>query len=345
MSDELDSGAKDSTADAAATGAEAQKEARPGLSVLTDMLKEIRTGEPVAEADEKVADAKESVDSGVNENKADAGDASSAELTIETVDPRQVEVARLRGWTDDRILKYAKDDPDILTDLVALAEDTESDDSGAENPAVPESRNVSPVDKAAMSDQDIEALKGEIGEKGAALLKQVMAELSSVRTELAKTHQTDQQRAADVQMTDDIRRFETASKMFDDAAAKHPELGTTKQLPRMKDLKLDPRNPAVKLRGQLWGLAESLFASGVVENFQSAVEEALQYHQSKKTKGEITTEIVKDLTDRKKKFLARPTHRNVAEISDKDRDGRGMVTADGKASLIQKAKEQAGLPT
>jgi hypothetical protein len=342
---EKDSVAKESTADAAASGAEAPKEVRPGLSVLTDMLKEIRTGVPEAEASVTVDDAKESTDSGVSESQAAAGDESSAELTIETVDPRQVEVARLRGWADDRILKYAKDDPDILTDLVALAEDVESDDSGTENPVVSESRNVSPADKAALSDQDIEALKGEIGEKGAALLKQMRAELSSVKTELAKTHQTDQQKAADVQMTDDIRRFETASKMFDDAAAKHPELGVLKQLPRKKDQTLDTRNPAVQLRGKLWGLAESLFSSGVVDTFQSAVEEALQYHQSKKTKGEITTEIVKDLTDRKKRFLARPTHRNVAEISDKDRDGRGMVTADGKASLIQKAKEQAGLPT
>lgn len=341
---------KDKVVTTESTGTEtsaavAPTEVRPGLSVLTDMLKDIRTGVPEAEANVTDTDAKESADSSVNENKTQTDDNSSAELTIEKVDPRQVEVAWLRGWNDDRILKYAKDDPDILTDMAALAEDMESDDSAAENPAAAGSKKVLPDDKSALSEQDIEALKGEIGEKGTALLKQVMAELSSVKTELAKTHQTDQQRETDAQMSDDIRRFETASKMFDDAAEKHPELGMTKQLPRMKDLKLDPRNPSVKLRSQLWGLAEALFVSQTVESFPAAVEQALQYHQSKRTKADVTNEIVKDLVDRKKRFLPRPTHRNVAEISEKDRDTRGMVTPDGKASLIQKAKEQAGLPT
>lgn len=316
------------------------KEGRPGFDVLSGKLKEIRTGEPPAEA-KKEETSEGSEDSKIEETPK-AEDNNSAELTIEKVDARKLEVARLRGWDDARILKYAKEDPGVLDDLVALAEDMEPEGDEAENPAAESPEESTPESKEVI---DVDAMKGEIGEKGVALLKQMQAELKAVQTELAKTKTSEQAREADLRVTEDVRRFETASKKFDDAVKEFPELGVLKNLPRKKDMTLDTRNPSVQLRGKLWGMAEALCLNETAASFDEAVDMALQFHRSKKTKEQVTSEVVDELTARKKKFLPRPTHRNIPEIPDKHRDTRGMVTPDGKAALIQKAKEQAGLPT
>jgi hypothetical protein len=246
------------------------------LARIADLLKGKKAAvedEPEIEvASEPTADVEETP-----ETEVDEGEASEEEIPdtdgYEEIDPRFVAAARSYGWSDDRIIEYSEshDDRDfvMLTGMMETSRIPETDET------TPESEpDTSDKYQAALGqlekDENVDDLTKQ-------LLRSLVTDLKSARDEVKALSLGQVETAETKSQQEWVGRLQTADEQFDSVSKEFPELGTAKTLKRLPDGSLNPNDPCVQTREQLFKMATTLFASG--SSWDRAVKDALRWYK------------------------------------------------------------------
>jgi hypothetical protein len=222
--------------------------------------------------------AVEDTSKGSEEPEAEASEGNESEDETpnadgyEEIDPRFVAAARSYGWKDDRIIEYAEHHDD--RDLVMLTSMMERDVPRETEETAPAKKDEPP---AAQSILDQIEQNGDIGDPVKQMLKSLVTDLESTKAQLkavteAKTNATKLQEKQEW-----ISRAREADSQFDTAAKEFAELGSFDNLKRLPDGSLNPNDPSVKVREQLFKMSVSLFRSGYT--WDQAVRSSLQWYK------------------------------------------------------------------
>lgn len=191
----------------------------------------------------------------------------------EEIDTRFVDAARSYGWSDDRIVKYAESHDD--SDLVMLTSMME----GKARPVTEDDVTEVPVKEESPYAAVLKELDGNeaVGDLTKQLLKSLVNDLQTTKAQLKTVTAGQEEVVQSRKQTEWLDRLQTADEMFDEAAKEFNELGSTKALKKFPDGTLNPNDPSVKAREDLFKIAVSLFNSGSTWN--SAVKDALRWYK------------------------------------------------------------------
>lgn len=266
---------------------------------------------------------------GESEDDADTGDhdddTGSGEQKF--VDPKFVYTARRYGWTDDQIVAYANENS--VLDVVQLGVAMEEAIGNGE--AV----DAEDGDDDLISDEVLAKLSEE--EENQPIIDQVvkplLAQVKELRNSL-KGVQTDQQGMNAEKQNKELKRdYDRANNVFDSHAKEYGILGSTEKLKRLSDGTLDVRDPAVKVRREVFSRAMSMRKVNPSVSMDEAMEDAMFWFRGKYGQDQMEKNLLKKIKTTSKKVSpkTRSQHRTTNFANDRER----------RASIVLEAKERS----
>jgi hypothetical protein len=234
---------------------------------------------------------------------------------FEAVDTRFVDAARRYGWSDDRIVAYAEvhDDHDLVM-LTGMME-------GQARPVTKDDVTEVPVKEESPYAGILKELEANDAIGGATknLLTSLVKDLEITKSQLRSV--TDGQ-AVDVrsrQQNEWLGKLRTADEVFDGVSKEFPEIGATKALKRLPDGSLNPSDPAVQVREQLFKIAASLHTTGT--SWDSSIKDALRWYRGGREDA-VEAKVLKRIKDNAKRISPRrearhQTKKFTSEIEEK----------------------------
>jgi len=241
----------------------------------------------------------------------------------EPIPQEQVNIARRLGWSDDKIVEVAENNPEILEDMVALAGRQTQQPQVVQKvePAPTQKQEVKGVDKVNLDEEALGKMKEAYGDEVVnsvvaplvAGLNTTIDQLNTLRSQVDGVEQTNAANQAK-------KNFEEANAVFDGLTETFAVFGKTDELPRTADGSYDVNSPAVQVRGQVYEVAQAFHASG--KSWSDSLKEAVRWYKGDHAEKSLERKIIRDLNSRKKKFSPRPTNKKVTK-SFKSRDDEG----------------------
>ena len=267
----------------------------------------------------------------VEEGKTPAGE------SYEEIDPKLVSAARTLGWSDEKIEAVASQDISVLEDIArmrTILAEPEPEKKGEEDVTKSEVSKVV-LDKDAL-DSLATAYGADVVDK---VIKPLADTLNATIDRLGRTEKSldgitgrfSEQDERDKQQQN-LARFNSANKFFDDQSKDYPELGLFEKMPKESNGKFKMSSPEFKARSQIYEKAEIFRNAGY--NSDSALKEAMVWYKGLGGEAKIEQKLVTEINDRKKKFIARPTQKKV--------DRKELTPNEAAAAIVQEAKRKAG---
>ena len=274
------------------------------------------------ESSEKDTDVSDDNDNTNGDDDTSAGDISDDDLAV-------------LGWSKEELSRIAEVNPKILDDVRELIKKTSVKPSDEEEVAA-DSKKVKKEDKkdapvkAVVTKEELEAVKGKMGEEAFGILTKLLDHTNSLQTTLSELQAgkvTEIEAAKEQELVSDFR---IANKKMDELAKDFPILGNTNKLPKDANGNLDGRNASVRERAAIWNHAEALRQAGISSTFEEALEESTHWYRGKNGKNLAMREVIKDLNNNKKKFTPRPSHKHTKpkEVDESTADGKEKVMND-----------------
>jgi len=251
----------------------------------------------------------------------------------EPIPQEQVNIARRLGWSDDKIVEVAENNPEILEDMVTLA-GRQTQQPQVEQKVVPvatQKQEVKGIDKVNLDEEALGKMKEAYGDEVVnsvvaplvAGLNTTIDQLNTLRSQVDGVEQTNAANQAK-------KNFEEANAVFDDLTETFEVFGKTDELPRTADGSYDVNSPAVQVRGQLYEVAQAFHASG--KTWSDSLKEAVRWYKGDHAEKALERKLIKDLNSRKKKFSPRPTNKKTVRAF-RSREEEGV-------ELVRKALEK-----
>lgn len=258
------------------------------------------------EGDETEEEIDETAEEIVKKGSQTTEEETDDELTIEDIDDGLVESARKRGWTDERILKYATDDPQVLADIHSLMQFSLK----KKEPEETTTKKEASAKKIEYSADQIKQLNEAYGEGYFEnVLKPIIDSHNDMAEQVAKTDSVIGQFKEDKTVERNQRDEQIFNEYLDEQSEKFPVLGQWKNVPLLPDGSADINSEMVKERVKLWTTSKAFRDSGL--SMQRAVKEAFDWYKGKTQERNVKKQVIKDLNKRKKKFTPRPTNKKV----------------------------------
>ncbi len=237
------------------------------------------------------------------------------------------EAAKAAGWDDDRIAKYAKEDPDVLRLLSAqYAYEPDIPSEPANEPKKEEQERLGKIE---LSQKALEEMKEQYGDEVVNdVISPLVEKLNKVVEVLeaqAGQSQAAQQAVSSVVMAEREKGFQEKLDMLDE---QFPVFGKWENVPRDKTGQVDVKSPQFKARAEVWVTAQSLEKAGY--DWGSALDNAIAMYKGKHLESAVKSKVIRDLNGRKKLFTAQPTHKKTKPVK-----------LEGKQAAIQAVKEAA----
>jgi len=278
---------------------------------------------------------KTTADDSVDEEDVEDSEAGEEETTQFEITDEIRQAAEAAGWDDEKINKYAKEDPEVLTTLVKLYDVEDLPSFSEKNAVVPEPEEKKPVlEKQTFNDDDFAALKEQYGDevvdKIISPLADKLNKVIDVVNAQAESGQAVQQAVNSVVEAEREKMFQQQLDMLDE---KFPVFGKWENVPRDAKGQIDVSSPQFKARAEVWMGAKALANAGF--EWDRALESSILMYKGKHLESLIKSQVVKDLNAKKKEFSPRPTSKKIKPVK-----------LEGKAAAIkalEDAARQAGV--
>lgn len=279
------------------------------------------TEEPDEQADEEEQSDKdqETSQSGDEEEQTeDKSEPEGKEDEYEDVEPRLVAAGRRRGWSDEKIIKLAEDDPDVLESVADLYDTIDRSNFAKTQVTKPSQEQVQVQDEiaklqfTALDDNVIKQLREKHGNEAVDAALEIIKPLSENLKTVGETvnkisgTMTQQQRNAHESVLQ--AKCEHINQTCDTVSKDYPVFGVFRNLPKDAYGNVDVNSKPFKARSELFDIALAFESRGM--DFEKAVSNALDWYKGKYGENKIKQEVVRKLNDRKKKFTARPTKKH-----------------------------------
>jgi len=238
-----------------------------------------------------------------NENKASSKkSADKDEDEFEPIPDHLVEAGRLSGLSDDEIVKLAENQPGVLEKMAKNFAEVRN----LPRPNAGEKGDKKAVEAAnkedALPSLDLEIDEDELDENGIKMAKYLKTVVPSLTKKIEaleaklQTHEKDIGGVKEVAQAEAIRRIDS---YFDQRAEDLPALGNVKSLTEsQKQARIAVHRTAVMLqRG----------SDGQIEDEQ-ALSMAIAMVRGQISDSKNKAKIISDLSSRKQRFMARPSH-------------------------------------
>lgn len=223
-------------------------------------------------------------------------------------DPDLIRVGQAVGWSDEKIQKYLKEDPEVLQGMKHLIDIKTEVPKESEDSPEQEERLVG------LTEEELEALKNKLSEDGddsvfenavkpiAEKLNKAMEYIDSMRGEVKQSKEEKQQQAI-------MEEYNVVNNLFDKAAETFPELGKTDDL--IVNGKINETHPSFHKRADVFNTYYAFRNMGL--GVQEAMNQAMQWYKGGNVEQKVESKIKGDLNKRKKKFTNRPTSKKTVE--------------------------------
>ena len=265
-------------------------------------------------------------DAGVVDADTDEGDdgVNDFELTDEIK-----EAAKAAGWDDEKLQKYAAENPDALR-LLALqyqAEPPYQADGAEVNYKGEEVSDK--LDRLELSPKALDEMREQYGEEVVNnVISPLIEKLNKVVEVLdaqAGQSQAAQQAVNNVVLAEREKVFQQKLDMLDE---QFPVFGKWENVPRDAKGQVDVKSPQFKARAEVWMSAKSLEQAGF--DWDTALENSIAMYKGKHLESAVKRQVIKDLNGRKKQFTAQPSHKKTKPVK-----------LEGKQAAIQAVREAA----
>ncbi len=273
-------------------------------------------------------------------------DVNGDEEVNEDVDPDNNEVtiseevkraATAAGWSEEKIAKYAKDDPEVLETLAKLYDDTVSVDDVPTPPVSikkekEEKKNV--LDKSAIAEEDLRAIRDQYGDE--VVDKVVTPLVDKLNSVIDIVNAQSEQGQAVQKVVDNVtlqHREREFHSQLDQLSEAFPVFGKWENVPRNKKGEVDLASPAFKARAEVWIAADGMQKMGM--DWGRALSNAVALYKGRHLEDQIRSQVIAKLNKQKKQFSPRPTSKKTTPVK-----------LQGKAARLQEfraAAEKAGI--
>jgi len=299
-----------------------------GLSAEMDKILESDTVE------EQVVDKTEKEEEKKTEEKADDTEQAETEEAgseesepegdedEEDIDQRLVNAGRRRGYSDEKIIKLAEENPGVLEDIADLYDNIDNT-SGSRRTEVstsepPPKKVVDELKKLELKSLDEEALAKLSSEFGADVVEKVIRPLSdNVKTvsDALDKIQGSMAEQTTAQQEDVLgRKSMLVNQICDDASETFKVFGTFSKLPKDADGNIDVTSQPFRARMELFETALAFESTGI--RFETALEEAFNWFKGKYGEAETARKLVHKLNKNRKRMSPRPTKKHTVKKYD-----------------------------
>ena len=291
------------------------KEAVSEEVVNVDGKEEVKAEEKVEEKDNKslFARAYDKLFPPKKEESADDDDLDGeVDSDVKTDDEVEIEdelyqAAKAKGWDDEKIAKYYKEDKTVLEALVPAK--VEEAVAKTETVVDKSKTEVKGLEKITIDTASMTALKEQYGDEVidkvvTPLMEKLNQTIDIVNNQSAQTEQVSAEVNKQV-MGRQVQQFQTE---MDKLGEKYEVFGKWENVP-LKDGKVDINNPVLKVRDEVWKTARKFQQLG--SDWSTAVDDAVSLYKGKNLEKLTHSQIIKDLEKRKVKFTPRPTSKRV----------------------------------
>jgi hypothetical protein len=262
-----------------------------------------------AKAFDKLFPPKKDDAADVDENNAEDVDetlSANEDEEIE-IEDELYEVAKAKGWDDEKIAKYYQEDKSVLEALVAPKPEQSK---SAEVPAKKEVEEVKSLENISIDPESMKALEDQYGQEVISkvvipLMTKLNQTIDIVNTQSTKSKQVEEHISKQV-MNQQVQSFQ---KEMDRLGKEYEVFGTWENVPRGTDGLVDKNDPVLKVREEVWTTARKFQQLG--SDWTTAVEDAVALYKGKNLEKLTQSKIIKDLDKRKVKFTPRPTSKKV----------------------------------
>jgi hypothetical protein len=309
------------------------KEDNPESFDLTEQAEQAQ--EEVVEdevVDEEIVETEEDIEDGTppDEGEDVVPEAEADEGEYEEIDSRLVVAARKRGYSDERIIELAENNPEILEDIARLVESVEVRDREIpqQPPVEPEPVKEDKVEENIIDANALQDLKEAFGDEAvdkviAPLINKVQEQGEQLNALRGDTEEQTRQKEYDYL----VKKYTTANTFFDGASKDFPELGESDKLARLTDGKLDQTSPEFQARSRIFSIAET-FEQSLGISFDEALKESMNWHKGRGGEKSLERKVIKGLNKRKKKFSPRPTNKHHQKKYANEEDKASDVMSD-----------------
>lgn len=245
----------------------------------------------------------------------------------EPIPQNQVNIARRLGWSDERIVEVAENNPEILEDMATLAgRQIQQPQAQVEKPVAKKvQEEVKGLEKVTLDEAALSKMKETYGDDVVndvilpltKSLNSVIDQSNALRSSVSGVEKTN----SDAEL---VREYNEANAMFDGLSETFEVFGTTKDLPVLPNGLPNPESAAVQARSQVYDVAQAFKASGM--NWTKSLQNAERWYKGEHAEKSLERKIVKGLNSRRKKFSPRPTAKKTKEtfVSRED-EGEALV--------------------
>ena len=247
--------------------------------------------------------------------ETEAKKTETEEGDTEPIPQEQINVARRLGWSDERIVEVAENNPEILEDMATLAgRVTQQSQVQTEKPAAKkEQEEVKGLDKVTLDEAALSKMKETYGDD---VVNEVILPLTKSLNLVIDQSNTLRSSVSGVEKTNSdavfMREYNEANVVFDELSKTFEVFGKTEELPALPDGRPNPESAAVQARSQVYDVAQAFKASGM--DWTKSLQNAERWYKGEHAEKSLERKIVKDLNSRKKQFSARPTSKKTKEV-------------------------------
>ena len=297
-----------------------------------------KTEESDEQADEEEQDDKdeETSQSGEEEEEQieEKSEPAGKEDEYEDIEPRLIAAGRRRGWSDDKIVKLAEDNPDVLESVADLYDTidrsnfTKTQATKPSQEQVQVQEEIAKLQFTALDETAIKQLREkhgtEVVDAALEIMKPLSENLKTVGETVNKISGTMTQQQRNAHESALQAKCERINQTCDTASKDYPVFGVFRSLPKDSYGNVDVNSKPFKSRMELFDIALAFESRGM--EFEKAVDNALDWYKGKYGENKIKQEVVRKLNDRKKKFTARPTKKHTKkQYADKEALAEGTM--------------------
>jgi len=249
---------------------------------------------------------------------------SDEEYIEEEIPYHLVTAARRLGWSDDTIVKLAETDISVLEDIAKKSEPEK------------EVKQEKPIEVPiiTLDEAVITKYRQDYGDDLVDKIIKPLVDAQNASNKRLNDLQggiVEQQRASTT--NEHIRLFNNFNETLDKASKDYPEFGEVDKMP--KDANGSPVNtsPEFKVRSKVYDVAMMFLKNGYPAD--KAFKEAITWYGGTQGSKRAERTMVTEINDRKKKFSAKPTNKQVKR--------QYKTTDEAKAGIVQEAMKKAGI--
>jgi len=249
---------------------------------------------------------------------------SDDEFIEEEIPSHLVTAARRLGWSDATIVKLAETDISVLEDIARKSEPEK------------EVKEDKPIDVPLITLDD-EVVKKYRQDYGDDLVDKIIKPLvdaqnaSNKRLNEMQGSVVNQQRQSVVD--EQVRVFNQFNEILDKASTEYSEFGKVETMPKGANGVPSNTSPEFKVRSKVYEVAMMFLKNGYPVD--KAIQEAVTWYGGTQGSKRAERTLVTEINDRKKKFSAKPTNKQVQKTF--------RNVEEHKSSIVQEAMKTAGI--